>query len=84
MEKYTLFNSLTKSCYIGHIKKFHDPLHTTAATKTNCGSKMPWSVTGGVSHKSKLVYNSLIFVDNKLTLIGYIESAEQSRTAEHF
>ena len=53
--------------------------HSTviATTKKSCRSKMPYtissrSVTDGVSllvNKSKLVYSSLIFVDNKLTLI---------------
>jgi len=48
-----------------------------AVTKKSCRSKMPYmissrSVTDGISlsvSKSKLVYNSLIFVDNKFTLI---------------
>ena len=59
------------------IKKSHDPLCTTAAIKKSCHSKMLYmissqSVTDGVSLsiiESKLVYNSLIFVDNKLALI---------------
>ena len=63
--------------YIGHIKKSHEPLYTTDATEKSCRSKLLYmissqSVTDGVSlsiSKSKLVYNSLIFVDNKLTLI---------------
>jgi len=58
-------------------RKSHDPPYTTAATKKSCLSKMPYvissrSVTDGVSlsvSKSKLVYSSLIFVYNKLTLI---------------
>ena len=52
--------------------RLHDPLYTTAATKKSCRDKMPYmissrSVTDGVSlsvSKSKLVYNSLIFLDN--------------------
>jgi len=43
--------------YIGHIKKSHDPLYTTAKTKKSCRSKMPYiissrSVTDGVSCQS--------------------------------
>jgi len=61
-----------KVVYIGNIKKSHDPLHTTAATKESCRGKMLYmissrSVTDGVSllvSKSKLVYSSLIFHDN--------------------
>jgi len=61
-----------KVVYIGHIKKSHDPLYITAATKKSCRSKMPYlissrSVTDGVSlsvSKSKLVYSSWIFLDN--------------------
>jgi len=70
---------LTKSCLHRPYKKNHrpDPLYITAATTKSCRSKMPYmisrrSVTGGVSLsvcKSKLVYSSLIFVDNKLALI---------------
>jgi len=52
-------------------------LYTTAATKKNCRGKMLYmissqSVTNSVSlsvSKSKLVYSSLIFLDNLLTLI---------------
>jgi len=73
----SIFNSLTKSCLHWPYKKFHVQLYTTAATKKSCRSKMPYmissrSVNGGVSlsvGKSKLVYSSLIFVDNILTLI---------------
>ena len=58
-------------------KKSYDPLYTTATTKESCLSKILYmissqSFTDGVSlsvSKSKLVYSSLIFVDNKLTLI---------------
>jgi len=59
---------------MGHIKKSHDALYTTAATEKSCRGKMPYmirsrSVTDGVSlsvSKSKLVYSSLIFVEKKL------------------
>ena len=52
-------------------------MNTTAKTKKIYRSKMLYmissqSVTDGVSlsvSKSKLVYSSLIFVDNKLTLL---------------
>jgi len=72
LEKSTLFNSLTKSCLHWPYKKSHDPLYTTAATKKSCLGKMPYmissqSVTDGVSlsvSKSKLVYSSLIFLEN--------------------
>jgi len=75
--KISIFNSLTKSCLHWPYKKSHDQLYTTAATKKSCRSKMPYmissqSVTDGISlsvSKSKLVYGSLIFVDNILTLI---------------
>jgi len=73
-----LFISLTKIVYIGHIKKSQDPLYTTAAKKRKAVAAKcrihdnTRSVTDGVSlsiSKLKLVYNSLIFVDDKLTLV---------------
>jgi len=59
-------------------------LYTTAATKKSCRSKMlymisSWSVTDGISlsfSKSKLVYSSLMLVDNKLTLICLLTFGE--------
>ena len=61
---------LKMPCYMGHIKKYYDPLYTTATAKKSCRSKMPYMissqlVTDGVSlsvSKSKLVNSSLIFV----------------------
>ena len=72
LEKQAFFNSLTKSCLHRPYKKSYDPLYTTAATKKSCRGKMPYmissqSVTDGVSlsvNKSKVVYSSLIFLDN--------------------
>ena len=71
--KYSLVNSVTKVRSHRPYKKFHYRLYT----KKKCHSKMPymissWSVTDGISLsfiKSKLVCSSLIFVENKLTLI---------------
>ena len=67
-----MFNSLTKSFLHRPYKKSHGPLYTTAATKKSCRGKMPYmissrSVIDGVSlsvSKSKLVYSSVIFLDN--------------------
>jgi len=67
-----------KSCLHRPYKKIPGPsVHNCRKKKKSGRSKMPYmissqSVTDGVSlsiSKLKLVYNSLIFVDDKLTLV---------------
>jgi len=82
--KYLLVKSVIKRRpQVSHrpYKKSHYRLYTTAVTKTKMLQQYAvhmissWSVTDGVSLsviKSKPVYTSTIFVDNKLTLIWLI------------
>jgi len=75
--KISITKFTKKRCSHQPYKKPHYWLYTTAVTKKRRCNKMPYmissrSVTDGIClsvTKSKLVYNCLIFVDNKLTSI---------------